>query len=168
MNPFWIKKEGIRLSITPRPRGEDWLEDDIRCLQRAGVDVLVSALTPAEAEELGLLEEDRFCQRNGLEFVSFPIEDRSVPPSFNEFDVLLNSVIAYLRDGKAVAVHCRAAIGRSSMIVASTLIRTGLSVDSAFSAIQEARGCSVPDTQEQRQWVEKYSSLLDSAQKQRK
>ena len=145
------KTEGIRLSITPRPRGGDWLEDDIRCLQRAGVDVLVSALTPAEAEELGLLEEDRFCQRNGLEFVSFSIEDRSVPPSFNEFDVLLNSVIACLRDGKAVAVHCRVGIGRSSMIVASALIRTGLSVDSAFSAIQEARSCSMPNTQEQRQ-----------------
>jgi len=103
-----------------------------------------------------------------LEFVSFSIEDRSVPSSFNEFDVLLNSVTDYLRNGKAVGVHCRAGIGRSSMIVASTLIRSGLSVDSAFSAIQEARGCSVPDTQEQRQWVEKYSSLFGSAQKQKK
>ena len=165
MNPFWIKIEGVRLAITPRPRGKDWLEDDIRFLQRAGVDVLVSALTPAEAEELGLLEESQFCQSNGLEFLSFPIEDRSVPSSFNEIDGLLNSVTDYLRNGKAVGVHCRAGIGRSSMIVASALIRNGLSVDSAFSAIQEARGCSVPDTPEQRQWVERYSSRLGRAEK---
>ena len=133
MNPFWIKIEGVRLAITPRPRGKDWLEDDIRFLQRAGVDVVVSALASAEAEELGLLEEEgHCCQSNGLEFLSFPIEDRSVPPSFNEFDDLLNSVTAYLRNGKAVGVHCRAGIGRSSMIVASTLIRNGLSVDSAL------------------------------------
>ena len=148
------------MAITPRPRGKDWLEDDIRFLQRAGVDVLVSALTPAEAEELGLLEESQFCQSNGLEFLSLPIEDRSVPSSFNEIDGLLNSVTDYLRNGKAVGVHCRAGIGRSSMIVASALIRNGLSVDTAFSAIQEARGCSVPDTPEQRQWVERYASRL--------
>ena len=165
MNPFWIKIEGVRLAITPRPRGKDWLEDDIRFVQRAGVDVLVSALTPAEAEELGLLEESQFCQSNGLEFLSFPIEDRSVPSSFNEIDGLLNSVTDYLRNGKAVGVHCRAGIGRSSMIVASVLIRNGLSVDSAFSAIQEARGCSVPDTPEQRQWVERYSSRLGRSEK---
>jgi len=165
MNPLWIKIEGVRLAITPRPRGKDWLEDDIRFLQRAGVDVLVSALTPAEAEELGLLEESQFCQSNGLEFLSLPIEDRSVPSSFNEIDGLLNSVTDYLRNGKAVGVHCRAGIGRSSMIVASALIRNGLSVDTAFSAIQEARGCSVPDTPEQRQWVERYASRLGRVEK---
>ena len=135
----------------------DWLEDDIRFLRQAGVDVIVSALTAAETEELGLIDEGHCCQSNGLEFLSFPIEDRSVPHSLGQFDGLLNSVTNYLRNGKAVGVHCRAGIGRSSLIVASTLIRNGLSVDVAFTAIQEARGCSVPDTPEQRQWVERHS-----------
>jgi hypothetical protein len=36
------------------PRGHDWLPDDINLLQRAGIDVVVSALTAAENEELGL------------------------------------------------------------------------------------------------------------------
>jgi len=118
----------------------------------------VSALTRAEAEDMGLLEESQCCQNYGLKFLSFPIEDRSVPASVSEFDRLLNSVTECLREGKAVAVHCRAGIGRSSIIVASVLIQNGLSVDSAFSAIRESRGCSVPDTPEQRQWVERYSS----------
>ena len=165
MNPFWIRKEGLRLAITPRPRGYDWLVDDIRLLKRAGVDVLVSALTPYETEDMGLLEESRCCQNYGLEFLSFPIEDRSVPASFSEFDGLLNSLTDRLRKGKAVGVHCRAGIGRSSMIVASALIRDGLSVDSAFRAIQDARGCSVPDTAEQRQWVERYSSRFGPSEK---
>jgi protein-tyrosine phosphatase len=165
MNLFWVKIEGIRLAIAPRPRGGDWLEDDVRLLQRAGVDVIVSALTPVEAEELGLLEEGHRCQSSGLEFLSFPIEDRSFPLSLSEFDGLLNSVTDYLRTGKAVGVHCRAGIGRSSIIVACTLIRNGLSVESAFTAIREARGCSVPDTPEQRQWVERYSSRFARAEK---
>jgi len=61
------------------------------------------------------------------------------------------TIAEFLRKGKAVGVHCRAGIGRSSMIVASALIQNGLSVDSAFRSIQESRGCSVPG-------VERYSS----------
>src|SRR6516162_8570743 len=137
----------------------------IRLLKRAGVDVLVSALTGSETEDMGLLEESQCCQNNGLEFLSFPIEDRSVPASFSEFDGLVNSVTEHLRNGRAVGVHCRAGIGRSAMIVASALIRDGLSVDSAFRAIQEARGCPVPNTPEQRQWVETYSSRLCRSEK---
>ena len=46
-----MKKDVLRLAIAPRPRGYDWLVDDIRLLKRAGVDLLVSALTHAEADE---------------------------------------------------------------------------------------------------------------------
>jgi protein-tyrosine phosphatase len=128
------------------------------------VDVVVSALTGAEIEELGLVEETHLCRDAGLEFLSIPIEDRSVPGSFSEFKELLHSLTEYLRDGKAVAVHCRAGIGRSSMIVASALIRNGSSVESAFCAIEEARGCPVPDTPEQRDWIERHSSRFNLAE----
>ena len=155
MNPYWIKTEGLRLAIIPRPRGQDWLPDDIGLLKRAGVDVVVSALTTAENEELGLIEESQCCQSKGIAFLSFPIEDRSVPISFPEFSELISSVTGCLREGKAVAVHCRAGIGRSSIIVASALIRNGFSPESAFRAIEDSRGCKVPDTPEQKQWVER-------------
>jgi len=48
------------------------------------------------------------------------------------------------------------------MIVASALIRIGLSTESAFRPIEESRGCPVPDTREQRQWIERHSSGLES------
>jgi len=161
MNPYWVKVEGIRLAIAPRPRGNDWLADDISFLQRTGVDVLVSALTQTENEELGLVEENRCCEESGMEFLSFAIEDRSVPTSSTEFNEMVGSLTDLLRKGRSVAVHCRAGIGRSSMIVASALIRNGLSVESAFRAIEESRGCSVPDALEQRQWIERHSSPSD-------
>ena len=53
MSLYWIDREGVRLGIMPRPRGNDWLSDDLRLLRQAGVDVIVSALTALEAEELG-------------------------------------------------------------------------------------------------------------------
>src|SRR6267154_6362832 len=37
VNPYWIKTEGVRLAIIPRPRGQIWLPDDISLLQRAGI-----------------------------------------------------------------------------------------------------------------------------------
>ena len=44
---YWIKAAGPgKLAVMPRPRGGDWLEDEIRGLKRFGVDILVSLLTP--------------------------------------------------------------------------------------------------------------------------
>src|SRR5437016_1899679 len=57
MSLYWINREGVRLRIMPRPRGNDWLPDDLRVLRQAGVDVIVSALTAPVAEELGLVAE---------------------------------------------------------------------------------------------------------------
>jgi hypothetical protein len=79
MSFHWINREGVRLGIMPRPRGNDWLSDDLRILRQAGVDVIVSALIALEAEELGLAAEAQECAQNGLLFISFPIEDRSSP-----------------------------------------------------------------------------------------
>jgi protein-tyrosine phosphatase len=120
--------------------------------------VIVSALTPTETEELGLLEEAECCHTNGIRFLSFPIEDRSVPSSSSSFSELLDSLKASLGEGKAVGVHCRAGIGRSSLIAAALLMQYGLSPEGAFLTVQEARGCPVPDTVEQRNWVERYRS----------
>lgn len=157
MNLYWIRADGIRLAIAARPRGLDWLSHDIKCLKKEGVDMLVSALTLPEVEELGLVAEENCCHSCGIEFVSFPIEDRSVPPSLSEFEKLLNFLNESLAKGRGVAVHCRAGIGRSSLIAASLLVKHGLSPETAFLAIEKARAFPVPDTPDQRQWVERYS-----------
>jgi protein-tyrosine phosphatase len=106
---------------------------------------------------LGLLQEEHECRSNGLDFISFPIEDRSVPSSAQEFESFLDSVLILVRKRMAIGVHCRAGIGRSSMIVAALLIRSGHSPAAAFQIISESRGCPVPDTPEQKQWMEKWS-----------
>ncbi len=159
MSPYWIDLEGVRLGIMPRPRGNDWLPDDLRMLRQAGVDVIVSALTASETEELGLIEEAQECSQNGLLFISFPIEDRSLPEDLSKLAALVDELVAYSRDCKSVVIHCRAGIGRSSLIAASILVKLGLSPDIAFHAIERSRGCLVPDTPEQRQWVERFSEL---------
>ncbi len=160
MNPYWIEAGEWRLAILPRPRGRDWLPDDIAAAHRAGVDIIVSALTDAEMRELGLVEEPDCCARSGIEYFSFPIEDRSLPASATDLVNFLDRLQAKLQQGKSVAIHCRAGIGRSSMLCACLLSMQGLSADAAFQKIQLARGCAVPDTPEQREWVLSFVSEL--------
>jgi protein-tyrosine phosphatase len=162
MNPYWIDAGSCRLAILPRPRGYDWLSDDIAAAHRAGVDVIVSALTESESQELGLSEEQKCCRESKIEFLSFPIEDRSLPDSERTLDGFLDSLNEMVKQGKSVAIHCRAGIGRSSMLCARLLVRQRFSPESAFEKIQAARGCVVPDTAEQRQWVELFASKSKS------
>jgi protein-tyrosine phosphatase len=157
MNHYWIRIQNLRLAIMPRPRGCDWLSDDIGFLKRSGVQAIVSTLTEGETEELFLAQEETCCTQHGLRFFSFPIDDRSVPQNASELRGCLDRLEAELRKGTALAIHCRAGIGRSSLIAACLLIRQGLSADTAVRAIEEARGCPVPDNPEQRLWIEQFT-----------
>ncbi len=57
-NIYWIKTPGKgKVGIMPRPRGDDWLEDEIISFKKAGVSVVVSLLTLPEIKELFLSEE---------------------------------------------------------------------------------------------------------------
>src|SRR5919108_323922 len=68
-----------RLVIVPRPRGGDWLADEIAAWRMAGVDVVVSLLTPEEDAEFDITGERAACLAAGVDFVPFPIPDRGVP-----------------------------------------------------------------------------------------
>lgn len=142
-----------RVSIVARPHGHDWLWDELLALSREGINTLVSMLTAGEASELGLDQEEVECGAAGIEFVRVPMPDRAVPPDKETFLRTVEHLAELVRAGQHIAVHCRAGIGRSSLLVASILVRLGWKVDRAFDSIGAARGCSVPDTSEQRQWV---------------
>jgi protein-tyrosine phosphatase len=156
MNLDWIKAPGLQLAIVPRPRGGDWLLDDLRRLKAAGIDVLVSLLTQAEAVELGLSVEAQGCKEVGIQFLLFPIEDRSVPSSAAAFSKFMEQADSKLKKHNAMGIHCRAGIGRSSLFAACLLAQHGYEPGAAFEAITKARGRSVPDTDEQRRWVERW------------
>jgi protein-tyrosine phosphatase len=142
-----------RVAIVARPRGGAWLCDEMTALAREGIDVLVSMLTDEESTELGLEKESEDCEAAAVTFVNLPIPDRSVPADADEFLRSVEQLAEMVREGRFLGVHCRASIGRSSMLAVSVLVRLGWDVNEAFDAVQTARGCSIPDTPEQRQWV---------------
>jgi protein tyrosine phosphatase (PTP) superfamily phosphohydrolase (DUF442 family) len=142
-----------RLGVVPRPRGGDWLEDEVRSWRASKIDIVASLLTPEEAAELDLQAEEVLAREQGLGYYAFPISDYSVPRSRADLLRFLGPLEAALESGKNVAVHCRAGIGRSSVVVASLLVSAGLEPEEAFRRIEKARGRPVPDTPEQRDWV---------------
>ncbi|HZJ43097.1 MAG TPA: dual specificity protein phosphatase family protein [Pyrinomonadaceae bacterium] len=137
----------------PRPRGGDWLSAELRSLREQGVDIVLSLLRSEEEVELDIVEEKSLCAENELVFRSFPIIDRAVPESRSTVLELANSLLQELQSGKNVAIHCRAGIGRASLIAACVLKLHGVDVDEAFEMISRARGFAVPDTPEQHRWV---------------
>src|SRR5438046_10686865 len=95
-----------RLSIMPRPRGGDWLAEEIGAIRAAGVDVLVSLLTAGEAAELDLTQEEGLCLAHGIRYLSLPIADFGLPDSHRETVGLLARLKGLLEEGQHVALHC--------------------------------------------------------------
>ena len=152
-HPYWINTQ---LAIVPRPRGGDWLDDEMAALRVAGIDIVVSMLENHEARDLGLEDEEVAAERAGLLFANFAIQDRSVPLDKELFESFLANLESHLARSERVGIHCRACIGRASVASASLLIRSGVPSESAWSQISRSRECIVPDTIEQREWVERY------------
>ena len=156
---YWLEGPWAgRLAILARPRGEDWLQDEVRGWKEAGVDVVVSLLTKNEESELGLSDEREQVQRSGLVFINFPIPDYSVPPSKQATRQLVSELKERLSHGNRVGIHCRQGIGRSSLVAACVLMTAGKSSDKAFEQIGTARRAKVPDTVEQKDWVTSFAS----------
>ena len=155
---YWIEGPWPeRLAIMPRPRGGDWLEDEIASWQHLGIDAIVSALTREEIAELDLNQEKEQCEKAGIEFIDFPILDRGVPPSSKDTWELVHCLEQALSRGKKIAIHCRQGVGRAALLAACVLAASGVDLASAWARITAARGCSVPDTNEQREWVARFT-----------
>ena len=147
---------GLRIAVIERPRGGLRLDDDMRRLRSEGVDVLVSMLPREEAEEMGLEDEASAARNAGVEYHAFPVEDMGTPRSMSEAHALIRRLSDALKQGKGIAFHCRAGIGRSPMMAAATLAMAGVPVEKAVGALSKARGFVVPETEEQRGWIDRF------------
>jgi protein-tyrosine phosphatase len=152
---YWVTPHPQgRLAIVGRPRAGDWLSDEVAAWKADGITDVISLLEDHEVRDLELSEEAAVVIAAGMSFQRFPITDRGVPTSRHQTELLWNDLAAKVRGGRSVAVHCRAGIGRSGLVTAGVLMRLGMSPDEAWARISKARGIAVPDTPEQRHWVE--------------
>lgn len=155
---YWVPEVTTgRLGIMARPRSDDWLRDEVMGWCSAGLNTVVCLLEQAEIRELGLRDEQVLCENSNIEFISFPISDRGVPTSARKTVQLVERVVGLLNSGAAVAIHCRAGIGRSALVAACVLLKLGFSSSDVFPVLSRARGVPVPDTPDQVQWLSVFS-----------
>ena len=156
MRIYWTNNlQPGNLGLMARPRGNDWLPDELQKLKMDGTDILVSLLENSELAELELQEEPTICEALSIRFISFPIKDRSVPTNSRAFITLVEYLDTELEKGNKVVIHCRMGIGRTGMLAAGLLIKRGFDTNSAFKLLSNVRTIDMPDTVEQLEWVKK-------------
>jgi len=151
-----------KLALAARPRGGDWLEDEMTSWKRAGVHAVFSLLTPEEEQDLDLANEARAVRACGMGFLSFPIPDRQVPDSEGQLAKALEKLNEELASGKNVVLHCRQGIGRTGLVAACLFLTKGLDTHTAVERLSAARGTFVPETAEQRRWIDHYATTFAS------
>lgn len=154
---YWLYEfsSSARLGIIARPRGNEWLEDEILSLGKQNVKVVISLLEQDEITELGLRKEAELCIKHNIQYINFPIPDRGTPNQDSQsrnFIIQLKETIA---TGYNTVIHCRMGIGRSSIIAGCLLLRPGYKTGDIIAHISKVRGLRVPDTDEQIAWLKK-------------
>jgi protein tyrosine phosphatase (PTP) superfamily phosphohydrolase (DUF442 family) len=153
-----------KLALAARPRGGDWLDDEMTTWKRSRIDAIVSLLTPDEEREFQLEQEGSRAEAHGMEFLSLPIRDRQVPDPQIDLNSTLHRINALLSSGRNVLVHCRQGIGRTGLVASALLINKGMAPEAAVELVSAARGMPVPETSEQRCWIDEFAAHSRFAQ----
>jgi protein-tyrosine phosphatase len=97
-------------AVMARPALHESLHESIQGLVNDHVAIVISLLETPEEAELGLAAEKEACERQGLEFVSFPIRDRATPADVEGVARLSHWAHARMAAGHNLVFHCRAGI----------------------------------------------------------
>lgn len=153
---YWIHEfsNTAKIGIMPRPRGNEWLEDEIIFFKTQKVDIIISLLEKEEISELSLEQEEALCNKHGITFHHLPIKDRGLPDKSIQSKKFIEKVFAEVMSGLNVVVHCRMGIGRSSIIAGAVILHEGSKTEDIISKIKKVRGLSIPDTDEQLKWLQ--------------
>lgn len=126
-NFLWLRKG--ELAGTQRPGLTLDLDLDLSALSRVGISVLVSLESEVDPIDRSALK------RHGIQGISLPIPDMGTP-SMPDAEQLCQKMAALIAQGEAIALHCKAGIGRTGTMLVAYLIGEGMS---ALDALEHAR-----------------------------
>jgi protein-tyrosine phosphatase len=148
------------LSIMAKPTSGDLIDEEFSGISDAGINKVVSLLESHESTTLGLDNEKKYTEKYGMIFLSNPIVDRGMPESIGEFSDFTKQLYIEMSGGLNTLIHCHGGIGRSGIVGAAVLLHCGFTAEDAFKHITQKRGISVPDTQEQIDWVVSHAAEI--------
>lgn len=131
-----------KLIFTPCPgTRETSLQEALATLRQAGAAGVISLMPQTELDANDAGQIDAQCQALGLDWYHLPVADEQVP--LVDFDAAWQqasgSILATLRSGQSLAIHCKGGSGRTGLIAARILIEAGVPLEQAISRVQALR-----------------------------
>lgn len=139
----WVIPKRLIATHMPGPTG-------LRELRSQGIDTVIS-LTIGSPDE-------RVIKASGLKHHHFPLADMSAP-DMGFIERFVGILQHELDQGRKVAVHCGAGLGRTGTLLACYFVNEGFSADEAIKCVRRARPGSV-ESHAQEQAVERYDEYL--------
>jgi protein-tyrosine phosphatase len=121
-------------------------------------DVVVSLMEEHEHAEVAIHDLYAAVERHAMRSVPFEIVDGSVPgdDESDAFDRLIDDLHAELEAGRNVVIHCKGGLGRSGMVAACLLVRSGAGPDDAIDTVRSHRPGSI-QTFAQEEYVQAFA-----------
>ena len=157
-----LEETGL-LSLSGRPRGHEWLEDEINAWGKSGVTHVISLLELKEALDLGLRDEAFFTKQAQMRFTNYCIPDMQIPLNINDFIDLALNLSQEIQSGEWVHIHCRAGIGRSGVMASTVLYFLGYEPEQALHLVSQCRKLQIPDTEEQKTFILNLPQLIEAS-----
>ena len=137
------------------------LDVDVDEIRKWGAALVLSLVEKHELENLQVRELGSVVRSRGMEWVHFPIEDRSIPDEARETKWRETGayVRSLLRNRSDVLIHCRGGLGRAGSMAARLLVELGKTPEKAIEVVRSVRPGAI-ETDEQEWMVRKTKVVL--------
>jgi len=174
MSVNWVAKSdsGGRFGLTFCPGktvnrgGVRWsrsLEADLERLKSDfGVTSILCLLSQAELTSLKLRHYAEDVQSKGISLLMFPIVEMGAPESVQKTARIIERILAKLKEGEVMIIHCRGGVGRAGLIASCLLLqlRMATSPTDAISKIRKLRCRGAVESYSQEQFIAKYANFI--------
>ncbi|MBC7984283.1 MAG: ADP-ribosylglycohydrolase family protein [Candidatus Obscuribacterales bacterium] len=172
-NSYWVEPGHFLAGEYPGGASLAITTERIQALLAVGITLFVDLTAEHELKPYDKLF-DYVTQDRPIRYLRESIKDHGIPQSMAQMQRVVAAITEHLAAAGKVYLHCRAGIGRTGTTVACFLVQNGLDADAALDRLNELwRECdrsrtwpSVPETDEQIEFVRRWSKFLNDDQNQ--
>ena len=125
----------------------DWNRDlplDLAAIQAWGATVIVNLIEDHEITDLGVQDTAKHVPAD-IAYIRLPIPDFGVPDAawHTQWQIEGPALLARLRAGESIVLHCKGGLGRTGMIAARLLVELGCTAQQSIATVRQARSGTI-------------------------